>query len=189
MGGVLGSTSEPSAARGSDGPPPCLHQGEKADIEVGRVRDPLRKGLLHVGSDSICGLLLQTPMALLVIEEQVSSTRAIDLHMLQLPKNQVALEYVHDHPNVPGECGRAGSTRAISHRHFQHQGIFFRGGLPSLSPNICQCVRQPLQGKSRDLIQRRVFPLVVWGIHFSRIFTPIGIHHWHTTANNNNSEI
>ena len=34
---VLSSTSEPSAVRGSDGLPPCLHQGEEAHIEVGRV--------------------------------------------------------------------------------------------------------------------------------------------------------
>ena len=142
-----------------------------------------------MGLDSIHGLLLQTPTALLVIEEQVSSTRAIYLHMLQLPKNQVTLEYVHDHPHIPREHGWAGSTRAISHDHFQHQGIFFCGGLPSLLPDVCQCVRQPLQGKLRGLIQRCVFPLVVWGIHLSQIFAPIGIHHWHTTANNNNSEI
>ena len=189
MGGVLSSTSEPSAVRGSNGLLPCLHQGEKADIEVGRVQDPLRKGLLHVGLDSIRGLLLQTPMALLVVEEQVSSTRAIYLHMLQLPKNRVALEYVHNHPRIPGECGRAGSTRVISHRHFQHQGVFFHGGLPSLFPDVHQCIGQPLQGKSWGLIQRRVFPLVIWGIHLSRIFMSVGIHHSHTTANNSNSEI
>ena len=63
-----------------------------------------------MGSDSICGLLLQTPTALLIIEDQVSSTRAIYLHMLQLPKNRVTLEYVHDHPHIPRECGRTGST-------------------------------------------------------------------------------
>ena len=142
-----------------------------------------------MGLDSIHGLLLQTPMALLVIEKQVSSTRSIYLHMLQLPENQVTLEYMHDHPRIPRECGRVGSTRVISHHHFQHQGIFFHGGLPSLFPNIRQCIRQPLQGKSRGLIQRRVFPLVVWGIHLSGIFAPVGIHHSHTTVNNSNSEI
>ena len=41
MGGVLGLTSEPLVVGGSDGPLPCLHQGEKADIEVGREQDPL----------------------------------------------------------------------------------------------------------------------------------------------------
>ena len=66
MGRVLGLTSKPLAVRGSDGPSPHLHQGEVANIEVGRVQNLLRKGLLHVDSDSI---LLQTPMALLVIEE------------------------------------------------------------------------------------------------------------------------
>ena len=123
-----------------------------------------------MGLDSICSLLLllQTLMALLVIEEQVSSTRAIYLHMLQLLKNRVALKYVHDHPHILRECGRVGSTRltrVISHHHFQHHGVFFHGGLPSLCPNICQCIGQALQGKSWGLIQRRVFPMVVWGIH------------------------
>ena len=36
MGRVLSSTSEPSAVEGSDGLPPRLHQGEEANIEVGR---------------------------------------------------------------------------------------------------------------------------------------------------------
>ena len=137
-------------------------------------------------SDSI---LLQTPMALLVGEEQVSSTRAIHLHMFKLPKDWITLEYVHDHPRIPKECMRVGSTRVISHRHFQHQGVFFHRGLPCPFPNICQCVGQPLQGKSWGLIQWRVFPLVVWGIHLFRIFVPVGIHHSRTTANNSNSEI
>ena len=56
-------------------------------------------------SDSIHGILPQTPTALLVIEKQVGSTRAIYLHMFQFLKNQIALEYMHDHPHVPGECG------------------------------------------------------------------------------------
>ena len=142
-----------------------------------------------MGSDSIRGLLLQTPMALLVVEEQVSSTRAIYLHMLQLPKNQVTLEYMHNHPRVPRERGRMGLPGAISHHHFQHQGVFFPGGLPSLFPNVHQCIRQPLQGKSWGLIPWHVFPLVVWGIHLSQILTPICIHHSCTTAKNSNSEI
>ena len=142
-----------------------------------------------MGLDSIHGLLLQTPMALLVIEEQVSITRAIYLHMLQLSKNWVTLEYMHDHPCIPREHGRMGSTRVISHHHFQHQGIFFHQDLPHSFPDVHQFIGQPLQGKSWGLIQRRVFPLVIWGIHLSRIFVPVRIHHSHTTANNSNSEI
>ena len=140
-------------------------------------------------SDSIHGILPQTPMALLVIEEQVSNTRAIHLHMFQLPKNQITLEYMHDHPCVPRECRRAGSTRVISHHHLQHQGVFFCRGLPHPFPNICQCIGQPLQGKLWGLIQWRVFPLIIWGIHLSRVFAPVRIHHSHTTASNSNSEI
>ena len=127
--------------------------------------------------NSVCSLLLQTPMTLLVVEEQVSSTRAIYLHMLQITKNLVTLEYVHDHSRVPRELGRVGLTRAVSHHHLQHQGIFFHGGLSNLFPDVRQCIRQPLQGESRGLIQRHVFPLVVWGIHLSRIFTPVSFHH------------
>ena len=139
-----------------------------------------------MGSDGIHGLPLQTQMTLLVVEEQVCGTRAIYLHMLQLPQNQIALEYVHDHPHIPRECGRVGTT---SHHHFQRQGIFFCRGLSSLFPNIRQCVRQTLQGELWGLIQRHVFPLVVWGIYLLRIFVPVGIHRSHTTANNSNSEI
>ena len=109
------------------------------------MRDPLQKGLLHMGSDSIRSILLQTPTALLVVEEQVSNTRAIHLHMFQLSKNWIALEYVHDHPCIPRECGRVGLTRVISHRHLQHQGVFFCRGLPHPFPDVCQCIRQPLR--------------------------------------------
>ena len=125
MSRFLGSTSEPLAVGGSDGLPPHLHQREEAHIEVGRAQDPLQKGLLHVDLNSIHGILLQTLTALLIVEEQVSSTRAVYLHMFLLLKDWITLKYVHDHPHVPRECGRAGSTRAISHHHFQHQGIFF----------------------------------------------------------------
>ena len=101
MGRVLSLTSESLAVGGSNRPLPHLHQGEEANVEVGRVQDPFREGLLHMGSDSIHGILLQTPTALLVIEEQVGSTRAIYLHMFQLLKNRITLEYVHDHPRIP----------------------------------------------------------------------------------------
>ena len=88
-------------------------------------------------SDSICGILLQTPTALLVVE-QVSSTRAIYLHMFQLPKDWIALEYMHDHPCIPRECGGVGSTRVVSHCHFQHQGVFFCRGVTHPFPPMCQ---------------------------------------------------
>ena len=105
MGRVLGPTSELLVVGGSNRLLPHLHEGEGANIEVGRAQDPLQKCLLHVDSDSIHGILLQTLMALLVIEEQVSSTRAIYLYMFQLPKNWITLEYVHDHPCIPREHG------------------------------------------------------------------------------------
>ena len=57
-----------------------------------------------MGPDSICGILPQTLMALLVIKEQVSNTRAIYLRMLQLHKNWITLQYVHNHPHIPRKC-------------------------------------------------------------------------------------
>ena len=74
--------------------------------------------------DCKCGILTQTLMALLVIKEQIGSPWAVHLHVLQLPKDWVTLQYVHYHSHIPGECGRMRLTRAISHRHLQHHGIF-----------------------------------------------------------------
>ena len=53
-----------------------------------------------MGLDSMCGILPQTLIALLVIKEQISSTRDIYLHMFQLPKNQITLQYMHNHPHI-----------------------------------------------------------------------------------------
>ena len=98
-----------------------------------------------MGPDSMCGILPQTPMALLVIKEQVSNTQAIYLHMFQLPQNRVALQYVHNHPCIPRKHGRTGSTRAISHHHLQHHGVFFCWGLTGPFPNdiVYKCIGQP----------------------------------------------
>ena len=41
-------------------------------------------------------------MALLVIEEQIGSPRAVHLHVLQLPKDRVTLQNVHYHSHIPG---------------------------------------------------------------------------------------
>ena len=61
-----------------------------------------------MGLDSMHSILPQTPMALLVIKEQVSNTRAIYLHVFQLPQDRVILQYVHNHPRIPGKCGERG---------------------------------------------------------------------------------
>ena len=87
-----------------------------------------------MGLDSIRSILPQTPMALLVIKEQVSNTQAIYFHMLQLPKNWIALQYMHNHPHVPRKYGRMGSTRVVSHCYLQHHGIFFHWGLTGPFP-------------------------------------------------------
>ena len=136
--------------------------------------------------DRICSILTQTMAALLIIEEQVGSPRAVHLHMLQLPKDRAIIQYVHYHSHVPGECGRMQPTRAVSHCHLQHRGIFFRWRLSDPFPDISQCIGQPLHGKSQGAIQQHIFPLFIWGIHLSRVLVPVGIHHRHTAAINSN---
>ena len=115
-------------------------------------------------------------------KRQIGSPWAIHLHVLQLPKDRVTLQYVHYHSHVPGECGRKGPTRVVSHRHLQHHGVFLHWGLIDPFPNICQCIGQPLHQKSWGAIQWRVFPLFIWGIHLSRVLTPLRVHPRHTTA-------
>ena len=67
--------------------------------------------------------------------------------MFQLPKKRISLEYVHDHPHVPRESRRMGSTRAIIHRHFQHPGIFFCYGHPSPFPTSANASDSPCKEK------------------------------------------
>ena len=132
--------------------------------------------------DHICSILAQTPTALLVIEEQIGSPWAIHLHVLQLPKDRVALQYMHYHSCIPGECERMRPPRVISHHHLQHHGIFPHWGLFDSFPDIHQCIGQPLHRKSQGAIQWCVFPLFVWGIHLSRVLAPVRVHHRRTTA-------
>ena len=136
--------------------------------------------------DHIYSILTQTTAALLIIEEQIGSPQAIHLHVLQLPKDRVILQYVHYHSCIPGECGKTWPTRAIGHHHLQHHGIFLHWGLSDPFPDISQCSRQPLHGKSWGTIQWRVFPLFIWGIHLSRVLAPVRVHHRCTTAINSN---
>ena len=117
MDWVLSPAPQPSAVGGSNRLLPHLHQRKEANGKVGRVRNSLQKSLLQVGSDCMCSILAQAPMALLVIKEQIGSAQAIQLHVFQFPKDWVALQYVHDHPHVLGECGRMGPTRVVSHCH------------------------------------------------------------------------
>ena len=125
-------------------------------------------------------------VALLIIEEQIGSPQAIHLHVLQLPKDWVILQYVHYHSHVSGECGRIWPARVIGHCHLQHHGIFLCWGLSDPLPDISQCIGQTLHGKSRGTIQWCVFPLLIWGIHLSRVLAPVGVHHRCTTAINSN---
>ena len=105
------------------------------------------------------------PDALLVIEKQIGSPQAIHLHVLQLPKDWVTLQYMHYHSRVPGEHRWTQPTGVVSHHHLQHHGIFLHWGLVDPFPNIHQCIRQPLHGKVWGAIQQCVFPLFILGIH------------------------
>ena len=123
--------------------------------------------------DRIPSILTQTTAALLIIEEQIGSPWAIHLHVLQLPKDLVILQYVHYHSHIPGECGRMQPTRVIGHHHLQHHGLFLCWGFIDPFPDICQCIGQPLHGKSQGAIQQHVFALFIWGIHLSRVLAPV----------------
>ena len=131
-------------------------------------------------------ILTQTTAALLIIKEQIGSPQAIHLHVLQLPKDLVILQYMHYHSRIPGERGRMWPTRVIGHHHLQHHGIFLHWGLSDPLPNISQCVGQPLHRKPRGTLEWHVFPLFIWGIHLSRVLTPVGVHHKCTMAINSN---
>ena len=135
---------------------------------------------------NICSILTQTMAPLLIIEEQIGSPWAIHLHMLQLPKDQVILQYMYYHSHIPGECRRTQLTRVISHRHLQYHSIFLCWELSDPFPDISQCVGQPLHRKSWGILQQHVFPLLVWGKHLSRVLMPVGVHHRCTTTINSN---
>ena len=59
-------------------------------------------------------ILTQTMAALPIIKEQISSCRAIYLHVLQLPKDWVTLQYVHYHSCIPGEHGHPGRSAMVT---------------------------------------------------------------------------
>ena len=134
----------------------------------------------------IRGILAQATAAHSIIKEQISSPQAVHLHMLQLPKDWVALQYVHYHSCIPGESGWMWPPRTICHHHLQHRNVFLHRGLSVPFPDISQCIRHPLHGKSLGAIQPHVFSLFIWGIHLHRVLTPVGVHHRCTTAVNIN---
>ena len=74
-------------------------------------------------------------MTLPIIKEQISSPWAIHLHMLQLPKDWAALQYVHHHSHIPEESGQMRPPRKICHCHLQHLVYCSAGGsvIPSLT--------------------------------------------------------
>ena len=119
-------------------------------------------------------------MALLFIKEQIGSLQAIHLHVLQLPKDWVTLQYMHYHSRIPRECRRMGPTRAVSHHHLQHHGVFLHWGLIDPLPNICQCIRQPLHRKLGGCHLAMCTPLGHLGN--TSLLSPLRVHHRCTTA-------
>ena len=134
----------------------------------------------------VCDILTQAMGVLPIIKEQISSPQAIHLHMLQLPKDWVTLQYVHYHSLIPGESGWMWPPSMICHHHLQHHSVFLCWGLSDPFLNISQCVGQPLPGKSQGTIQWHLFTLFIWGIHLPRVLMPVRVHHRCTTAVNIN---
>ena len=133
----------------------------------------------------IHSILTQATAALPIIKEQISSPWAIHLHMLQLPKDWVTLQYVQHHSCIPGESRWMQLPRTICHHHLQHHSVFLCWGFSELPPH--QPVhRQPLHGKSQGTIQWHIFTLFIWGIHLPRVLMPVRVHHRCTTAVNIN---
>ena len=63
------------------------------------------------------GILPQTPMALLIIKEQISSARAIHLHMFQLPKNRSPFSMcmtIHAFQENAGGWGQPGWSAIVT---------------------------------------------------------------------------
>ena len=64
-------------------------------------------------------LLFQSLMALLVIKLEVCCAQAIHLHMLQIPKCGIPLQYVENHVRIPGESRWAWMPGSVCHDDFQ----------------------------------------------------------------------
>ena len=122
MTGILwfGFSAQPLSLWRSEAATACHHasiRGKRLMVKWAECEIHSEKASSTWVRDGTRGILPQAPTAQLVIKEQIGSAWAIYLHMFQLPKNQVALQYVHDHSRIPGEHGRTGPTRVISHRH------------------------------------------------------------------------
>ena len=124
----------------------ALCQWEWSDGEMGGAGNPLRKFPHHMHSESLSGIVLQSSVALLAKEEQVCHSRAIHLHMFQIPLGRITLQNMHDHPHIPGECGRVWVPRVVSHYYLQYQGILLCWGLNHnyFGFQRHQGIRQPL---------------------------------------------
>ena len=136
-----------------------------------------------MGLDCICSILAQTPMALLVIEKQIGSPQAIHLHVLQLPKDWVTLQYVHYHSHIPGECGRAQPIRAVVTSSIM---VYFSTGDSSILPQHLPVHRTAPAWKISGCHPAACIPLVCLGIHLSRVLAPVRVYHRHTKAISSN---
>ena len=91
----------------------------------------------------MCRILTQATAALPIIKEQISSPLAVHLHMFRLPKDWVALQYMHYHSCIPGESGQMKLSRTICHHHLQHHSIFLCWGSVTPSPTSASVSDNP----------------------------------------------
>ena len=136
--------------------------------------------------DRTCSILAQTMVALLIIEEQIGSpglstcTCSNSLRTGSFFNTCITIPTFQENAGGPG---RPGLLAIVTSNIMAYSST---GGSLIPSPNISQCVRQPLHRKSWDAIQWCVFLLFIWGIHISRVLMPVGVHHRCTTAINSN---
>ena len=77
---------------GSRGPPPTLCQWKEDDNKMSRVRNPLRECLCHMCSEGLCSILHQSPVALLIIKEEICHAWAVQLCVLKIPQYRISLQ-------------------------------------------------------------------------------------------------
>ena len=139
-----------------------------------------------MGPDGMCGILPQTMMALLIVEEQVNSAQTVHLHILQLPQHRVTLQYV----TIPafqenaGGRGQPGWSAIVTSNIMAYSSA----GVSSVSPpHLPVCQTAPAQ-RTMGPHPLTCTPLGHPG-NTSLKSLPIGVHGRHTTAITNNLKI
>ena len=132
--------------------------------------------------DCIHSILTQTMVALLIIEEQIGSPQAIHLHVLQLPKDWVILQYVHYHSCIPGGHGRPGQSAIVTSNIMAYSST---GGSVIPCPTSASVSDNPCM-ENLGVPSSSVYSPCSSGEYISRVLVPVGVHHRCTTAINSN---